>query len=265
MPVPEGVDLETVRGQRHDRAGRRAKGAVGSRQFLAEQGIAPRRKWSGRSSGVGRRREDLVPWRRETAGYRRRRYAKRNHARAISGFKRLGLRVVMITGDNERTARAVARQVGIDDVVAQVLPQDKAIEVKRLQEAGDKVAFVGDGINDAPALAQADVGIAIGSGTDVAIESGEVVLIRDDLMDAVAGIELSRKVMARIKQNIFWAFAYNSALIPVASGVLYPFFGITMKPEWAGLAMAMSSVTVVTLSLMLKRYKPPAARNPNRE
>ncbi len=175
---------------------------------------------------------------------------------AIKGFRKLGMRVVMITGDNERTARAVARQAGIDEVLAGVLPQEKAGAVQRLQEAGEVVAFVGDGINDAPALARADVGIAIGSGTDVAIESGEMVLIRDDLRDAVAGIKLSRKVMARIKQNIFWAFAYNAALIPVASGVLYPFFHVTLKPEWAGLAMAMSSVTVVSLSLMLRRYRP---------
>jgi P-type Cu+ transporter len=139
-----------------------------------------------------------------------------------------------------------------------VMPQSKALEIERLQASGDVVAFVGDGINDAPALARADVGIAIGSGTDVAIESGDIVLIKDDLMDAVAGIQLSRKVMKRIKQNIFWAFAYNLALIPAASGVLYPLFHVTMKPEWAGLAMAMSSVTVVTLSLTLKGYRPPA-------
>ena len=175
---------------------------------------------------------------------------------AIAAFKKLGLQVVMITGDNERTARAIAQEAGIDRVVAEVLPQDKAEEIKKLQQAGNVVAFVGDGINDAPALAQADVGIAIGSGTDVAIESGEMVLIRDDLMDAAAGIQLSRKVMARIKQNIFWAFAYNTALIPIAAGILYPFFSITLKPEWAGLAMAMSSVTVVSLSLMLKRFRP---------
>ena len=124
----------------------------------------------------------------------------------------------MITGDNERTARAIAAQAGIDDVVAEVLPQGKAAEIERLQASGEVVAFVGDGINDAPALARADVGIAIGSGTDVAIESGEIVLIRDDLMDAVAGIQLSRKVMTRIKQNIFWAFAYNMALIPGGLG-----------------------------------------------
>ncbi len=177
---------------------------------------------------------------------------------AITAFNAMGLNVVMITGDNARTAHAIAKQIGIARVVAEVLPQDKAEEVQRLQEKGERVAFVGDGINDAPALAQADVGIAIGSGTDVAIESGEIVLIKDDLMDAVAAVQLSKKVMARIKQNLFWAFAYNTALIPVAAGILHPFFGITFRPELAGLAMAMSSVTVVSLSLLLRTYVPPA-------
>lgn len=181
---------------------------------------------------------------------------KETTAQAISEFKNMGLKVVMITGDNMRTATAVGRQIGIENVLAEVLPGDKAKEVKKLQEKGEVVAFVGDGINDAPALAQADVGIAIGSGTDVAIESGEIVLIKDDLMDAVGGVQLSKKVMTRIKQNLFWAFAYNTALIPVAAGLLYPFFGITFRPELAGLAMAMSSVTVITLSLMLKGYTP---------
>jgi Cu+-exporting ATPase len=179
---------------------------------------------------------------------------------AIADLKRMGLSVTMITGDNERTANAIAREIGIDDVHAGVLPQEKALEVRALQDRGEVVAFVGDGINDAPALAQADVGIAIGSGTDVAIESGDIVLIRDDLVDAVAAVELSRKVMSRIKQNLFWAFAYNSALIPLAAGVLYPFFGITFRPELAALAMALSSVTVVSLSLLLKTYIPPAKR-----
>jgi len=176
---------------------------------------------------------------------------------AIKAFKDMKFNIFMITGDNIRTANAIAKQVGIVNVLAEVLPQDKANEVKKLQGKGEIVAFVGDGINDAPALAQADVGIAIGSGTDVAIETGDIVLIKDNLLDAVAAVQLSKKVISRIKQNIFWAFAYNTALIPVAAGILYPFFGITFKPEFAGLAMAMSSVTVVSLSLMLKKYVPP--------
>lgn len=177
---------------------------------------------------------------------------------SMQQLKKMGVQLVMITGDNVRTAQAVANQIGIDVVRAEVLPSEKAQEVKKLQEAGEVVAFVGDGINDAPALAQADVGIAIGSGTDVAIESGEIVLVKSDLLDCVAAVQLSRKVMARIKQNLFWAFAYNTALIPVAAGVLFPFFGIMFRPEFAGFAMALSSVTVVTLSLLLKRYLPPA-------
>lgn len=177
---------------------------------------------------------------------------------AVIELKGMNLKVVMVTGDNARSAAAVARQVGIEEVLSEVLPEDKANEVKSLQQGGSAVAFVGDGINDAPALAQADVGIAIGSGTDVAIETGDIVLIRDDLLDAVAAIQLSRKVISRIRQNIFWAFAYNAALVPLAAGALYPFFGITFRPELAGLAMALSSVTVVTLSLLLKRYMPPA-------
>jgi Cu+-exporting ATPase len=179
---------------------------------------------------------------------------------AIAGLREMGIGVAMITGDNRRTADAIARQVGIERVIAEVLPQDKEAEVKALQAKGEVVAFVGDGINDAPALAQADVGIAIGSGTDVAIESGDIVLIRDDLLDAVAAIQLSKKVMGRIKGNIFWAFAYNAALIPVAAGVLYPSLGITFKPELAALAMAASSVTVVSLSLLLKKYIPEAKK-----
>lgn len=177
---------------------------------------------------------------------------------AIKEFEKMNFNVAMITGDNVKTANVIADQIGIKRVLAEILPQDKANEVKKLQDNGETVAFVGDGINDAIALTQADVGIAIGSGTDVAIESAEIVLIKDDLMDAVAAIQLSNKVMSRIKWNLFWAFAYNTALIPVAAGLLYPFIGITFRPEFAGLAMAMSDVTVITLSLMLKRYLPPA-------
>jgi Cu+-exporting ATPase len=185
---------------------------------------------------------------------------KETSPEAISELKKMGLSVAMITGDNRRTAEAVGRQVGIERIIAEVLPDAKSQEVANLQSAGSVVAFVGDGINDAPALARSDIGIAIGSGTDVAIESGDLVLIKDDLLDAVAAVQLSRKVMSRIKQNIFWAFAYNAALIPVAAGVLYPFTGYTMRPELAALAMAASSVTVVSLSLLLKRYIPPARK-----
>jgi Cu+-exporting ATPase len=183
---------------------------------------------------------------------------KESAKNVVDELKNMGLKAVMITGDNWRTAKVIAREIGVENVLAEVLPQDKAEQVKRLQEAKEVVAFVGDGINDAPALAQADVGIAIGGGTDVAIESGQIILMRDELTDVVSAVRLSKKVMSRIRQNLFWAFAYNSALIPVAAGALYPSFGITLKPELAGLAMAMSSVTVVTFSLMLKRYKPPA-------
>ncbi|MGZ7069649.1 MAG: heavy metal translocating P-type ATPase [Methanobacterium sp.] len=178
---------------------------------------------------------------------------------SIEELKKMKLNVWMITGDNKRTANAIANQVGIENVLAEVLPQDKANEVRKLQDNGEIVAFVGDGINDAPALAQSNVGIAIGSGTDIAIESGKIVLIKDDLMDAVAGIQLSKKVMSRIKQNLFWAFAYNTALIPVAAGVLYS-INIVFRPEYAAFAMALSSVTVVSLSLLLKGYVPPVKK-----
>nr|WP_319375287.1 heavy metal translocating P-type ATPase [uncultured Methanoregula sp.] len=181
---------------------------------------------------------------------------KESSRKAVARLEEMGLEIIMITGDNERTAEAVAADLNIHRVIAGVLPADKEKEVAALQQAGKVVAFVGDGINDAPALAKADVGIAIGSGTDVAIESGDIVLIRDDLLDAVAALQLAKKVMGRIRTNIFWAFAYNAALIPVAAGVLYPAFGITFRPELAALAMAASSVTVVSLSLLLKKYIP---------
>ena len=188
---------------------------------------------------------------------------KSTSAEAVRQLRAHGIAVVMVTGDNRRTADAIGRTIGIDRVIAEVLPGEKAAEVKALQERGERVAFVGDGINDAPVLAQADVGIAIGSGTDIAIESGEIVLVRDDLLDAVAALELSKKVMGRIRENIFWAFAYNAALIPVGAGILYPFFGFVFRPKLA-LAMAASSVTVVTLSLLLKGYIPEARKKDHR-
>ncbi|WAI01585.1 heavy metal translocating P-type ATPase [Methanogenium organophilum] len=170
----------------------------------------------------------------------------------------MGLAVGMVTGDNERTAAAVAQQLGTDFMNAEVLPDEKSGIIQRMQKEGKCIAFVGDGINDAPALAAADIGIAIGSGTDIAIESGDIVLVQSDPLDVAAAIQLGRKVMGRIKLNLFWAFAYNAALIPVAAGVLYPLYGITFRPEFAGFAMALSSVTVISLSLLLKRYTPPA-------
>ncbi len=213
---------------------------------------------------------------------------------AIAELKRMGKKVIMITGDNEKTARAIAREVGIDDILAEVLPQDKAATVKKLQEQGRNVAMVGDGINDSPALAQANLGIAIGSGSDVAIETGEIILVKDDLRDVAIAIQLSRKTIIKVWQNLFWAFFYNVAAIPVAAGghllLTQASFGIaapwvlniqqnfgalgqiffnlsqaTLRPEIAGFAMAFSSVSVVANSMTLHTYVPPAERQARKD
>jgi len=179
---------------------------------------------------------------------------KESTKEAIDRLHQLGLKTFMITGDNKKVAHMVGDQVGIDEIIAEILPQDKINVIKKYQDQGFKVAMVGDGINDAPALAQSDIGIAIGSGTDVAKETGDVVLVRNDLLDVERAIRLGRKTLSKIKQNLFWALVYNTIGIPIAAGVLYPLTGKLLPPEWAGLAMAFSSVSVVTSSLMLRRY-----------
>ena len=182
---------------------------------------------------------------------------KPDSAKAIAALRRMGRRVVLLTGDNQRTANAIARQIGVDQVIAQVLPQDKAKCVAQLQQQGQRVAMVGDGVNDAPALAQADVGLAIGAGTDIAIESADVVLMKSSLLDIPSAMDISRAVLRNIKQNLFWAFFYNSIGIPVAAGVLYPALHLTLNPMLAAAAMSLSSVCVVSNALRLRGWKPP--------
>ncbi|MHB0732768.1 HAD-IC family P-type ATPase, partial [Roseomonas mucosa] len=178
---------------------------------------------------------------------------------AVEALHRLGLKVAMVTGDNRRTAEAIARRLGIDEVEAEVLPDGKVAVVERLKAGGQrKVAFVGDGINDAPALAAADVGLAIGTGTDIAIESADVVLMSGDLRGVPNAIALSQTTMRNIRQNLFWAFAYNTALIPVAAGLLYPVSGVLLSPMLAAAAMGVSSVFVLTNALRLRGFRPPA-------
>ena len=180
---------------------------------------------------------------------------KENSIKAIESLHKMGIETSMVTGDNKNTSEKIAQKVGIDDVVSEVLPQDKLDYVKEKQSGGKIVAFIGDGINDAPSLTKSDVGIAIGTGTDVAIESGDIILINGDLINAISSIQISRKTMSRVKLNLFWAFAYNVILIPIAAGALMP-WNIFFRPEYSAFAMALSSVTVISLSLLLKSYVP---------
>jgi Cu+-exporting ATPase len=253
-----GLEVRTGRGVLGTVAGRRV--AVGSRAFLAELGSDP-----GPLAGEADRlaAEGHTPLFVAVDGVLGGLISvadpiKPESSEAVARLRRLGLETVLLTGDNRETAVAVARAVGIDQVVADVLPEDKLAEIRRIQEQGRSVAMVGDGLNDAPALAQADVGIAMGTGTDVAMEAGAVTLMRGDPRGVPDAIVLARRTMRVIRQNLFWAFVYNVVGIPVAAGALFPVLGLRLTPTMAAAAMAVSSVTVVTNSLRLRRFGGPA-------
>ncbi len=259
IDVDEPAEFEAVPGQGIVATVGRRKVVLGKLKFMADQGIA-----AGRADEVIERLSDegktamVVGVDGELAGVIAvADTVKDDSVSAIRRMHEIGLEVVMLTGDNQRTAEAIARQVGIDRVLAEVLPEDKADQVKLLQAEGKVVAMVGDGINDAPALAQADIGLAMGTGTDVAMESGDVTLVKGSLTGVVTAIELSKATIRNVRQNLVGAFAYNTLGIPIAAGVLYPFFGLLLSPLIAGAAMAFSSVTVVTNANRLRRWKAP--------
>jgi Cu+-exporting ATPase len=230
---------------------------VGSRGFLARQGVDTQ-WWEEQGESWRAEAKTVVYFAVDNVAAGIAAVAdpvKESTPEAIAGLRRLGIHIVMLTGDSKRTADAVARQLGIDEVLAEVLPGHKADHVKRLQNQGRKVAMAGDGINDAPALAQADVGIAMGTGTDVAMESASVTLVKGDLRGIERAIVLSRATMRNIRQNLIFAFGYNALGIPIAAGVLYPAFGLLLSPMFAGAAMAMSSISVVTNALRLNRIE----------
>jgi Cu+-exporting ATPase len=258
ISLPDVESFEAIPGRGVEAQSNGARILVGSRGLLTERGI----DISGLEEDLAQRESSgstavLVAKDSQAVGIIAMADTLKDSAKAtIHELKQLGKEVVMITGDNRRSAETIARQLEIGHVLAEVLPENKAAEVRRLQKEGRKVAMVGDGINDAPALAQADVGIAIGSGTDVAVETGGVVLVKDDLLDIPRSMDLSCHTLRKVKQNLFWAFFYNSIGIPIAAGVLYPFTGFTLNPIIAGIAMSLSSVSVVTNSLIMRRYQP---------
>jgi Cu+-exporting ATPase len=257
-PLPEADAFEAVAGQGvlATVGGRRV--IVGRSELLTSHGvdIAPLKAAAGRLAAEGKTAVLAAVDGQPAAVVAIADTLKPGAAAVIAELHRRGLALTMLTGDNEVTARAIAAQVGIERVLADVRPDEKQAQVRRLQAAGRRVAMVGDGVNDAPALAQADIGIAIGTGTDVAIESAAVTLMSGDLRGLVTAIDLSRATMRNIRQNLFWAFAYNVALIPLAAGALYPFTGILLDPIFAAGAMALSSVTVVSNALRLRRFRP---------
>ncbi|MDO8485012.1 MAG: heavy metal translocating P-type ATPase [Candidatus Limnocylindrales bacterium] len=259
LELPDATDFEAVSGQGIEAGVDGRQILIGRPAFLETRGIDPGtlRAAADELAASGKTPVFVAVDGRPAAVIAIADTLKAGSIEAVAELHRLGLEVAMLTGDNETTARAIARQAGVDRVLADVRPDEKAAQVRRLQAEGKLVAMVGDGINDAPALARADVGVAIGTGTDVAIESGSVTLMSGDLRALVTAISLSRATMNNIKQNLFWAFAYNVALIPLAAGAFYPFTGILLDPIFAAAAMAMSSVTVVSNALRLRRFRPP--------
>jgi len=255
IPEPSGFSAVPGRGIRVEAEGRTI--LLGNVRFLRENGVDPG-ALEDRAAGLAEEGKTPIFLAADggllgviAAADR----IKDTSAQAVAGLHRLGIETVMLTGDNRRSAEAVARQAGIDRVVAEVLPGDKAEEVKRLQGEGKVVAMVGDGINDAPALAQADVGIAVGGGADVAVESADIVLMRGDLRDVDTAVRLSRASLRNIRQNLFWAFGYNVLGIPVAAGLLHAFGGPLLSPMFAAAAMSLSSVSVVTNALRLRTFR----------
>jgi Cu+-exporting ATPase len=264
VALPPIEAFETIPGQGVDALAPDGRILLGNRVLMESRGIelGP---WAARSEALASEGKTVIYVAfagRLVATIAAADVLKPEAAAVVAALRGLGLEIAMLTGDNRRTAEAIARQAGIDRVLAEVLPEEKAREVAGLRREGRLVAMVGDGINDAPALAQADVGIAMGSGTDVAIEAADVTLMRGDLRGVVAALELSRRTIRVIKQNLVWAFGYNAVLIPVAAGVLYPLWGVLLSPILAGAAMAFSSVSVVTNSLRLKRWRPRAVPAP---